>query len=47
MASDFTPSRVRTARRNWISAVALETMVEKVVLSMETSIVRKTIELRC
>jgi hypothetical protein len=43
IASDFTPSRVRTARRNWTSAVALETMVEKVVLSMETRMVRKSV----
>ena len=44
MASDFTPSRVRTARRNWISAVALATMVLNVVESMETRIVRKSWE---
>lgn len=32
-----------TARRNWISAVALETIVEKVVESMETRMVRKRV----
>ena len=36
IASDFTPSSVKTLRRNWISAVALDTIVENVVLSMET-----------
>ncbi len=43
IASDFTPSSVRTARRNCISAVALATMVENVLLSMETRIVRKSV----
>lgn len=43
MASLFTPSSVRTARRNWISAVAFETIVENVVESMETRIVRKSV----
>lgn len=43
MASDFTPSKVRTARRNWISAVLLETIWLNVLLSIETRMVRKSV----
>lgn len=43
IASDFTPSSVKTLRRNCISAVAFDTMFEKVVLSMETRMVRKRV----
>ena len=43
MASLLTPSKVRTARRNWISAVALEAMMEKVLLSIATRMVRNRV----
>lgn len=42
-ASALTPSRVRTARRNWISAVALEEIVLNVLDSIDTRIVRKSV----
>src|SRR2546423_8280121 len=43
MASDLTPSKVRTARRNCISAVAFAAMTLKVFESIETRIVRKRV----
>ena len=43
MASDLTPSKVSTARRNWISAVLLATIWEKVFESIETRMVRKSV----
>ncbi len=43
IASDFTPSNVSTARRYWISAVALQEIWLNVVLSMETRMVRKSV----
>ena len=39
----LTPSKVSTARRNWISALLLATICEKVFESMETRIVRKSV----
>jgi len=42
-ASALTPSRVRTARRKLISAIALVEIVLKVLDSIETKIVRKSV----